>query len=391
MRTLLSGFVGCLFFSPVFAQEISPSVMYGRVTMSYAREYEWMDLLGIAANEFTVAIQNPVYGARLRIDVWQPEDTTKPTWSETFGSKFTFKDKTAMSCTFRLYFVPPKLKDAVPADRYPAWLVGEFKRPGEYAEKNPTGWFSRDRLAFPDNYLGIEGYQLTPSAYIYDIKGARFDHPLPFFHYFVSRGGYESRDTPDEMRKANPGMVHIIGWLEPMLEQNDFYAPRPPQPAAPAAAPKIDLPLLAPGSIAPTWEMDQIGGGKLSSDALRGKISVINFWATWCGHCIVEMPEFVELQEKYRAAGVEFVGLNTDRGMSVAGVQRFLKWTFAEKPMNYPNLIATDPVVKQFGGVDAYPTTYIVDAEGKIAFGRKGELRKAELEKLLQEQLAKKK
>ena len=383
-----------LFVGSMPAQHPSPAISYGRVTMSGGREYEMLDLLGIQANELTATLFEPVYGARLRLEVWEPGDT-KPRWTGTFGSDVTFKEKTAISYTFRIYFAPPKLKGTVSSEAYPAYLTWEMRRGGAWAADNPTAWLGRNRLPLPDNYLGIEGYELSKSAGVYDVNVQKFDHPVPFFHYYVSKGGYgiTMLATPEATRKANPDCVHIIGWLEPLLEKNDFFAPKPPKardgnpPAASTASP---LPLLETGSPAPKWELPEIGGKRFSSETLKGKISVVNFWATWCGHCIVEMPGFVALQDKFRADGVQFVGFNVDRDLSVPAVERFLKWHFVETPINYPMLLAPETTEKLFGGIDGLPTTYIIDAEGKIVYGCKGELSKDDLEKRLQALIPKK-
>ncbi len=103
------------------------------------------------------------------------------------------------------------------------------------------------------------------------------------------------------------------------------------------------------------------------------------------------MPAFVALQEKYRADGVQFIGLNVDRELSVPGLERFMKWHFIETPINYPILLAPESTEKLFGGIDGLPTTYIVDAEGKIVFGCKGEFSQGDLEKRLRALLAAKK
>ena len=391
--------------TPVLAQDrpTQPSVSYGRTTLNsqnIPKEEDWLDLFGVQANELSALVSEPVYGASLRIEVWEPGDKEKPRWSKRFCTGASFREKTPLNCTFKVYFAPPRLKNVINPKSYPAWLVWHVQRPGEWAEENPTGWVGKDQIALPENYLGIEGYELSQSAGLYEVGQQKFDRPLPFFHYYVSKGGYgiAIRPTFEETRQANPDCVHIIAWLEPILEPNDFFTRRSAKPAA-AAAPatplhpaETGLPLLAAGTIAPSWQMDRIGGGgKFSSEDLRGKISVLNFWATWCGHCIVEMPGFIDLQEKYRADGVQFVGFNTDRQLSVSGIERFLKWHFIEKPVNYPILLAPESVEKQFGGIDGLPTTYLVDETGKIVLGSKGEIPKAELEKQIKELLARKK
>lgn len=387
MRRYFLALIGLLLLTPILsAQEKQPAVTYGRVTMSGERQYEWLDLLGIAANELTADVNDPVYSVRLRVDVWEPGDKEKPRWSGAFGSGITFKEKTPVRCTFRLYFMPPRLKNTVPDNCYPAYLSMETRRDGQWAGDNPTGWFNRERLAFPENYMGIEGATMSVSAHLYDVPPGAFDHPVPFFHYCVAHTGYSMKETPEETRKANPHAVHIIGWLEPVLEEHSLAnrnrSTSPPKPATNAPSQKQPLALLPAGAAAPTWELERIGGGeKFSSAVLQGKVSIINFWTTWCGHCLVEMPAFIELQEKYGSQGLQFVGLNMDRELSKPGVERFVKWQFVGKPLNYPVLFASPAIEKLYGGIDALPTTYIVGRDGKIVDGWKGEISKADLEK----------
>src|SRR5579871_4167410 len=170
MRRLPLHLICCLLLNGLaWSQDGRPAVTYGRVTMSQSREYEWTDLLGIKANELTANITEPVFGVRLRIEIWEPGDQGKPKWSGTFGSVYTFKEKTPMSCVFRVYFVPPKLRDMIPQKAYPAWLTWQIRRPGDWAEDNPIGWSNQEQLAFPENYLAIEGYQLSVSPDLYEV------------------------------------------------------------------------------------------------------------------------------------------------------------------------------------------------------------------------------
>ena len=94
---------------------------------------------------------------------------------------------------------------------------------------------------------------------------------------------------------------------------------------------------------------------------------MLNFWATWCGPCKVEIPWFVEFNKTYK-----------DRGFAVVGVSldddgwRSVKPYLAEKRIDYTVVVGDDLVSKSYGGVDSLPTTFIIDQNGKIAFVRMG-------------------
>lgn len=117
----------------------------------------------------------------------------------------------------------------------------------------------------------------------------------------------------------------------------------------------------------------------------RGKILVINFWATWCPPCVKEMPAFVQWQREFQAGGVQFVGISLDDQKSVAD---YLQRT----PVNYPILVAGDEgstLAQQLGNViNAVPFTIIVDSQGQIIHRQPGELSREQFLEAVQPLLA---
>ena len=104
-----------------------------------------------------------------------------------------------------------------------------------------------------------------------------------------------------------------------------------------------------------------------SLEDYRGKVIILNFWATWCGPCRVEIPDFVKLQEKYRSQGFEIVGVSMDkiwpRGSGAESVAPFMK----SYNINYTVLMVND--LKALAGYtipQGIPTTYVLDREGRI-------------------------
>jgi thiol-disulfide isomerase/thioredoxin len=100
----------------------------------------------------------------------------------------------------------------------------------------------------------------------------------------------------------------------------------------------------------------------------KGKVVLLNFWATWCGPCIEEMPDLIKLQEKYGEKGFVVVGLSADDTFDDA--IQFAK----EKSVNYPILDkeATGKVSDLVGGVKGLPTSFLLNKEGKIVWGMEG-------------------
>jgi thiol-disulfide isomerase/thioredoxin len=111
---------------------------------------------------------------------------------------------------------------------------------------------------------------------------------------------------------------------------------------------------------APVVAMRDLDGREVSLASLRGKVVLVNFWATWCGPCRAEIPDLVALQEKYRDQ-LQVIGISQDE-VPVDLVRRFA----AAHRMNYPVVMSTPEIEKLFPGVNALPTSFIVDRESRI-------------------------
>jgi cytochrome c biogenesis protein CcmG/thiol:disulfide interchange protein DsbE len=125
-------------------------------------------------------------------------------------------------------------------------------------------------------------------------------------------------------------------------------------------------------------------GHKVRLSRYRGKVVLLDFWATWCTGCKEEMPWYVEFADKYKKTGLAVVGIAMDdEGWSV--VKPFL----AEKmKLNYPVVTGDNAMTKQFGGIKQLPVTLLIDRQGNIAYSHVGVVDKAKFESEIQELLA---
>jgi peroxiredoxin len=124
------------------------------------------------------------------------------------------------------------------------------------------------------------------------------------------------------------------------------------------------------GDAAPDFTLQSLDGKTVHLSDYRGKAVLLNFWATWCAPCKIEMPWFVELQKEYGPEGLQIVGVAMDDA-SPKEIADFAK----EMGVNYPVLIGKEAVGDAYGGVQFLPESFYIDRNGKVldkAFGLKG-------------------
>jgi thiol-disulfide isomerase/thioredoxin len=111
---------------------------------------------------------------------------------------------------------------------------------------------------------------------------------------------------------------------------------------------------------APKFSLTDISGQNLTLDDYKGKVVLLDFWATWCGPCRIEIPEFVQLQKRYRDQGLAVIGISMDD--SDEPVKAFYK----EFNMNYPVAVGDEKLAELYGGILGLPTTMLIGRDGRI-------------------------
>jgi len=129
---------------------------------------------------------------------------------------------------------------------------------------------------------------------------------------------------------------------------------------APLRSGPLTLQFFRTPKAAPVLATKDLDGRDVVLASLRGKVVLINFWATWCPPCQAEIPDLVALQDKYRDQ-LQIIGVSEDDA-PVETVKRFA----AEHRVNYPIVMASPEIEKLFPGVGALPTTFVIDRESRI-------------------------
>lgn len=124
------------------------------------------------------------------------------------------------------------------------------------------------------------------------------------------------------------------------------------------------------GAAEPNVTFKDLDGKDVSLASLKGKVVVVNFWATWCEPCQIEIPEMIEFQQKYADRGFTLLGVAMDdEGKSVVApfVQKTQFDVDGKKmTMNYPIVLGNDDLASKFGGIIGLPTTVVISRDGKI-------------------------
>ncbi|MFP4623713.1 MAG: peroxiredoxin family protein [Gemmatimonadota bacterium] len=167
-------------------------------------------------------------------------------------------------------------------------------------------------------------------------------------------------DKTDEKGSREPGTKRRPGWRRALdvtlwLVVLGLLLWRfGPQVGAALGLGETDLP-------APDFTVTTLDGDSLALADLRGQVVLVNFWATWCPPCRLEMPGFQDVWEDYRDRGVTILGLSVDRGDRTQ-VERWIR----QREITYPIAFPTARVVEAYGGANVLPTSLLINREGRI-------------------------
>jgi len=133
---------------------------------------------------------------------------------------------------------------------------------------------------------------------------------------------------------------------------------------------------------APEFTLRNLNGGRIDLASFRGKVVLLNFWATWCAPCQVEMPTFAQWQRQYGPQGLQVIGISMDDDPALA------RKLYAKLKLNYPAAMGDEELGKQYGGVLGLPLTYLIDRKGIVRTRFQGETDLNTIEKQLKALLA---
>lgn len=168
--------------------------------------------------------------------------------------------------------------------------------------------------------------------------------------------------------KRDPVVLIVVAMVISLMLVFGFNMARKPAPTEASSNALMGRP-------APDFTLKSLEGKTVHLSDYRGRAVVLNFWATWCAPCKIEMPWFVELQKEYGPQGLQLVGVAMDDA-SPKDIAEFAK----EMGVNYPILVGKETVGQAYGGVPFMPETFYIDRNGKIIENSFGLKSKSEIE-----------
>jgi cytochrome c biogenesis protein CcmG, thiol:disulfide interchange protein DsbE len=117
---------------------------------------------------------------------------------------------------------------------------------------------------------------------------------------------------------------------------------------------------------APNFSRIDLNHRQMNLAHYRGKVVLLNFWATWCAPCLTEMPRFVAWQQEYGGSGLQVVGISMD------DEEQPVRVAYRKYRLNYPVVMGDEKIGEMYGGILGLPVTFLIDRRGKIRFKHQG-------------------
>lgn len=166
-------------------------------------------------------------------------------------------------------------------------------------------------------------------------------------------------------------------------------------PAAGAPKSEPEAPAASPASnpsqsfqLAPEFELQNLDGSMLKLSDLRGKVILLDFWATWCGPCRAGIPHLNDLYAAHKEEGLEIVGVSVDRDRGNTSGMDLVRQFTQKIRMDYPLVMADARTVNAYGGIRSIPTAFLIDRDGRVRKRYVGLQQKSVFERDMKELLA---
>jgi len=184
------------------------------------------------------------------------------------------------------------------------------------------------------------------------------------------------------------GLTYVSGWLGRFDPTQIIAGLAPHAPVTNPAPSAPSNPSLQP---APDVTFKNLQGGDVALSSMKGKVVLLNFWATWCEPCRSEIPVLIGLQDKYSSKGFTMLGASMDED-GVKAVDPFIHTTNfnvsgQQRLMDYPIVLGSDAITDKFGGLLGMPTSYLISRDGKIVKKYIGVVNEAQIVKDVESQL----
>ncbi len=222
------------------------------------------------------------------------------------------------------------------------------KHYGTQAER--TAWQCPKCGATGENGVGPVAEDGSTGTVVCGACGARFSEGVDSGKFDAANA---SAPPPVQGRGRNPLALVVVAIVAAGMLFFGFHLSRRSGPTHSLG--------LAHGTDAPDFTLDSLNGNSVRLSDLRGKAVLLNFWATWCSPCKIEMPWFIEFQQQYGPQGLQIVGVAMDDS-SKEDIAKFAK----EMGVNYPVLLGKEAVGDAYGGVPALPESFFIGRDGKI-------------------------